>query len=153
MQFRNKIFLLLFCCLALMYSIRQVRVSFLNSKQLANTIHVSTIGPANAKKDLNEFFQIHERMSRIDEASPLKRISFNEGGFAQEGYGNRLNSITSSLLVAILTGSQLAVRWPEVESFVYLPIKGSKLWAHTADSKLVDKKGNWQIDADKFGSK
>jgi hypothetical protein len=127
MQFKHKIFLLLCCCLSLIYSFKKIQVSFLYSK-LTNNIDAPTNvqtppTTTNTNKDLNEFFKIHESMSRIDEASPLKRISFNEGGLSQEGYGNRLNSITSSLLVAVLTGSQLMVRWPEVESFVELPIK------------------------------
>jgi len=71
---------------------------------------------------LIEYYQIHERISKMN--SSLRKIAFNElslkgGG---EGYGNMLYSFLSTFCIAILTQSQLVVRWPKIESYVDLPI-------------------------------
>lgn len=73
----------------------------------------------NQSDALVNFFQIHQKISSLK--NPLtKRVTLNQ---CFSGYGNRLNSFISSLLIAILTDSQLIVKWPEVEEFVQLPIR------------------------------
>ena len=39
------------------------------------------------------------------------------------GYGNRLNSVLSSLLVAILLDTQINVKWRHIDKFIQSPIK------------------------------
>ena len=68
---------------------------------------------------LNEFYEIHERILKMN--ASLRKITFNECN--QAGYGNRLYSLLSSVLIAILTNSSLVVRWKEIEPYVDLPIQ------------------------------
>ena len=73
----------------------------------------------NESDVLINFFKIHNRMLAVNNHL-VKRVTLNQ---CFSGYGNRLNSFVSSLLIAILTDSQLMVKWPEVEQFVQLPIR------------------------------
>jgi hypothetical protein len=73
----------------------------------------------NGNKDrLNEYYELHKNISQMNES--LRKISFNE--CRKVGYGNRLYSLLSSLVIGILTKSQLVVRWHEIEAYVDLPI-------------------------------
>ena len=81
-------------------------------KNLYNTI-------SNGNKDrLIEYYELHKKTSQVNVS--LRKISFNE--CMKIGYGNRLYSLLSSLVIGILTESQLVVRWNEIESYVDLPI-------------------------------
>jgi hypothetical protein len=70
---------------------------------------------------LNEYYEIHKRITKLNASHPDRRISFNKCG--QAGYCNRLYSFLSTLVIAIYTNSQLVVQWPEIESYVDLPIQ------------------------------
>jgi hypothetical protein len=76
----------------------------------------------NSADKLIEYYQIHERISKMN--SSLRKIAFNELGLkgGGEGYGNMLYSFLSTFCIAILTQSQLVVRWPKIETYVDLPI-------------------------------
>ena len=74
---------------------------------------------SNGNKDsLNEYYELHKKISHMNVS--LRKISFNE--CRPVGYGNRLYSLLSSLVIGILTESQLVVRWHEIETYVDLPI-------------------------------
>lgn len=135
MNFSKKTFFGLLASLVLIYNIiifkhaqenslySQPRISARPSKSNRISITSQIISKNILTDKLDEFFQTHNKISFIEEQNSLKKISFNEGGGSKEGYGNRLNSIMSSLLIAILIDGQLMVKWPEIESFVNLPIK------------------------------
>jgi len=82
-------------------------------------VNVTLINLTNYSDKLNEFYAIHERITKLN--ASMRKISFNE--CSQVGYGNRLYSLLSSLVIAILTNSSLVVRWKEIESYVDLPIR------------------------------
>lgn len=67
---------------------------------------------------LNEYFRIHERISK--QKSSLKKISINSG--AAGGYGNKLYSFLSSLVIAILTDSQINLKWKDMPHYIDPPI-------------------------------
>ena len=68
---------------------------------------------------LTEYYETHKRISQMNVS--LRKISFNE--CVQAGYGNRLYSVLSSFLIALLTNSSLVIKWKEIESYVDLPIR------------------------------
>ena len=65
-----------------------------------------------------EFYRIHEQM--IKENSSSKKISFN--GYTAGGYGNKLYSFLSSLIIALITDSQIVLRWKDIDKYVNPPI-------------------------------
>lgn len=67
---------------------------------------------------LSHYFHIHRKISASN--STLKRVSIN--GLTPGGYGNKLYSFLSSLLVAILTESQIVLRWRHIDKYVDPPI-------------------------------
>ena len=73
----------------------------------------------NETDKLQEYYRIHERVSY--EKASLRKISFN--GYTAGGYGNKLYSFLSSLVVAILTDSHLVVRWSDIDKYIEPPIR------------------------------
>ena len=70
------------------------------------------------ERNLNAFRAIQQRI--IDGQLPV-RVSFN--CLAMNGYGNRVYSVLSSLVLAILTDRALIVsRWPIIKKFIYEPV-------------------------------
>ncbi len=69
--------------------------------------------------NLNDFYKIHEQMAAMNVS--MRKISFNV--CINNGYGNRLYSFLTSFFIALLTNSQLVVRWKEIEPYVDLPIR------------------------------
>ena len=84
------------------------------SRKFKNKSRIATsITPTRNK--LNEYFHIHEKIMSQSNAS-LKKISFN--GFTLGGYGNKLYSFLSSLVIAILTDSQIVLRWNDIDKYI-----------------------------------
>lgn len=76
---------------------------------------------SNQGDTLVQYLRAHERILPLMKHSPLEKVSLTQVGFGG-GYGNKLYSFISSLVIAILTDSKLVVKWPEVEDYVQLPI-------------------------------
>ena len=74
---------------------------------------------SNDNDRLTEYYETHKRISQMNVS--LRKISFNE--CVQAGYGNRLYSVLSSFLIALLTNSSLVIKWKEIEPYVDLPIR------------------------------
>ena len=78
---------------------------------------------------LSVFFRLHEAILASKDAHS-KRITFNGNaqgiitGSPTGGYGNRLNSVLSTLLVAILLDTQVNIKWRHVDKFIQTPLKG-----------------------------
>ena len=66
---------------------------------------------------LNEFREIHAKI--IGKKLPL-RVTFN--GYTDGGYGNRIYSMLTSLVIAILTDSALLIQWNEIENYIEEPL-------------------------------
>ena len=93
-------------------------LSLLNNKYDSNEIILFDETNKNTKDKLQEYFQLNERISK---QASLKKVSFNYyyGG----GYGNRLCSFISSLLIGILTDSQtVIVNWYDIKDYIDIPI-------------------------------
>jgi hypothetical protein len=100
-------------------SLFKSNVKLLNLSNDSNNKSSSFIQSISNNYDkLTEYYEIHKRISKMNVS--LRKISFNECG--QAGYGNRLYSVISSFLIALLTNSSLVVRWKEIETYVDLPI-------------------------------
>ncbi len=69
-------------------------------------------------KLLTEYKQIHENI--INNKTKLK-ISFNESPAA--GYANRLYSMLSSLVVALVTDSAIVIKWDRIDEFIEEPFE------------------------------
>ena len=69
---------------------------------------------------LVEYYRIHN-IAKSKEKSALKKISFN--GYTAGGYGNKLYSFLTSLIISILTGSQLVLRWDYIDKYIDPPIQ------------------------------
>ena len=82
---------------------------------------------ANVTDKLSVFFRIHETILRQNDSSK-KKIVFNGGrdgrlaGSPTGGYGNRLYSALSSMLIALLLDSQLSIRWTNIHAFIETPL-------------------------------
>ena len=81
-----------------------------------------------ATEPLNQYFLIHESILNSRENSS-KRIMFNGDsngilkGSPKGGYGNRLNSVISSILIAILLDTQINIKWQHIDTYISTPIK------------------------------
>ena len=94
------------------------------SKCLNLKKHLIDINPKRQKvhnDSLTEFYEIHEKNLFSSNGKNPCNISFNEAS-KQNGYANRLYSLFSSLLVAILTDSALLVDWPHIHHYIQPPI-------------------------------
>jgi len=81
---------------------------------------ISSLPTALSDSDrLNEYYEIHERIFSQSNSS-LKKISFN--GQTAGGYGNKLYSFLSSLIIAILTESQIVLKWNHIDKYVKPPV-------------------------------
>jgi len=89
-----------------------------DSFSLANNANLQRTNITKFDK-LNEFYQMQEGISKMNVS--LRKISLNN--CKPIGYANRLYSILSSFVIAILTNSQLVVKWKEIEPYVDLPIR------------------------------
>ena len=69
---------------------------------------------------LINYYRIHN-MNKLKEKFSLKKISFN--GYTAGGYGNKLYSFLTSLIISILTGSQLVLRWNHIDKYIDPPIQ------------------------------
>jgi hypothetical protein len=86
----------------------------------ATTQIFSTLPTTLSDSDrLNEFYKIHERIFSQSNLS-LRKISFN--GQTAGGYGNKLYSFLTSLIIAILTESQIVLKWNHIDKYVKTPI-------------------------------
>ena len=78
---------------------------------------VSFDDDTNTADKLEEYFKLSERISK---QKTLKKTSFNY--YSGGGYGNRLCSFISSLLIGILTDSQtVVVNWSDIKDYIDLP--------------------------------
>jgi hypothetical protein len=94
-----------------------VEMFLLNKRNSNELFSVDNTAKTTGDK-LEEYFRIHEHIAR---QMSLKRVSINYyyGG----GYGNRLCSFISSLLIGILTNSQtIVVNWSDIENYIDPPI-------------------------------
>ena len=69
-------------------------------------------------RNLNKYREIHEKI--MSGQLPLK-LSIN--GLDYNGYANRLYSVITSFVLAVLTDSALIVHWQEVSAFIHEPFK------------------------------
>ena len=74
----------------------------------------------NDKDPLDEYRQIHES---IINGKSTTRITFN--GFTPAGYGNKIYSLLTSMVIAILTDSALIIRWKDIDKYVQEPFNQS----------------------------
>ena len=79
----------------------------------------STSTPSIDEADpLAKYMRIHQ--SILGSNDQVKKIVFS--GDIREGYGNRLYTFLSSLLVAVLTDSALVVNWEGINKYIQPPI-------------------------------
>lgn len=67
---------------------------------------------------LDKYVKLHR--SIMESNDPDKKMVFS--GDIKEGYGNRLYTFLSSILIAILTDSALVVNWDGIEKYIEPPI-------------------------------
>jgi hypothetical protein len=88
------------------------KISFLNN---SNNLNLSE---SLIKDDpLNEYRLLHKSIIQLKKF-PIK-VSIN--GYTAEGYANKMYSVITSLVIAILTDSAIVIRWNNIDKFIEEP--------------------------------
>lgn len=126
----NKHFPKLFTCIAIFTFIFvtwinfdflfKTRISFHSFLTLNNNLNSSSssTSPQNSSDPLAHYFNVHTKILNEKNVS-LRKIFFSSPG--DGGYGNRLYTIISSTLIAILLKCQLVVNWRSKETLYIEP--------------------------------
>lgn len=116
----------------------------ISSTQSPMTSSQTISNVSNTNKDrLIEYYKIHARIYAQQNAS-LKKISFN--GYTPGGYANKLYSFLTSLIIAILTESQLVVKWKYIDKFITPPFN-LNLFENITDNGIEFKNKSIHFDS------
>ena len=104
----------------------------------------------DASDQLVKYREIHGSILKSSDIN--RKIVFS--GEIKEGYGNRLYSFLSSLLIALLTDSALIVNWRGIEKYIEPPIdifyvKNSKMCTKTTKEAPFEMKAQYAWNAQK----
>jgi hypothetical protein len=83
---------------------------------------------SNESDKLERFFKLHKSLQSNREQNGKQIIIINGNsrgiltGSPKCGYGNRLNSIISSMLIAILMDAQINIKWTNIDKYIRTPI-------------------------------
>ncbi len=88
---------------------------------------------------LERYRQIHESIM-LGHKTPIK-VTIN--GYTNHGYGNKIYSLLSSLVLAILTDSAIVIRWQNINEFIEEPFYNS---FRNFDSEMSEFNGNITYD-------
>ncbi|CAF0976282.1 unnamed protein product [Brachionus calyciflorus] len=71
-------------------------------------------------RNFQEYIDLHNFIIQKSE-NETKRITFCIPGSV--GYGNKIYTLISSMVVAIITDTAIKIEWPEIEQFIQCPLK------------------------------
>jgi hypothetical protein len=127
-QFSNKrIFFASIFFSLIFYSALNLDFDFKNVsyKLITSVKNPNLVSKSNSLKTdpLLRFKEIHQDI--LEGKRPL-RVSIN--GYTIGGYGNKLYSMLSSLVIALLTDSAFLVRWDHINLYIKEPFKGNLIF-------------------------
>ena len=92
--------------------------SFKNENKI---IDVKNIKNIKYSSRFNQYRIIHEKILNGSISPP--RLSIN--GFTEAGYGNKIYSMLTSMIIALLTDSALIIKWNDIDKYIEEPFKNT----------------------------